>query len=401
MKASDLQVTRFKGLNTVDDPLTLGLGWFTQADNILITADGKVGRRDGFTETPTLAGTSITAAYATRDQERAYLIDDGTLKTADGVTLTTGLASDLAHWCEANDLVFMANGTDALMIDADNEVLTLAWPVPPSPAIAAVTGGLAPGLYMVCCTYILPDGRETGPSDVVEIVLAEDQALQVSAIPHVDGYRTRVYICAANSTVFALAHDGRTTMSALFWNSPATSLGVELRTQACDPIPEGCDVIQHWQGRLWAALYHHTSNTTAIFPSKALGFHLFDLDQAVAVTGRVLMMAPTDAGLVIGTDRHIWVHSADGQLTLLARYGVIPGMPWAFDVLEDGRDSDKTVLFWSQRGLCRALPFANLTAGHLSVAPGVRASAAVLARGGEKHFIANLHAGGSAFNPWQ
>ena len=84
MKASDLQVTRFKGLNTVDDPLTLGLGWFTQADNILITADGKVGRRDGFTETPTLAGTSITAAYATRDQERAYLIDDGALLTDGG-----------------------------------------------------------------------------------------------------------------------------------------------------------------------------------------------------------------------------------------------------------------------------------------------------------------------------
>lgn len=398
MKASDLQVTRFRGLNTTGDPLTLGLGWMTDADNLLITGDGKLGRRDGFAATATLACTAITAAYATRDQERAYLIDAGVLKTADGVTLSSGLATNTAYWAEVNDLVFLANGTDALMIDADNTVLTWDWPIPPTPALSAVTGGLAPGLYRACCTYILPDGRETGPSNIVEIELTDGQALQLAGILQLSGYRTRTYICPANSTVFGLA--SASTATALLWNFPPTSLGIELRTEDCDPIPEGCDVIQHWQGRMWAALYDQGSDTTAIFQSKAFGFHLFDLDEAVAVTGRVLMLAPTDGGLVIGTDEHIWVRMPDGQLGKLAHYGVVPGMSWAFDLLEDGRDNDKAVLFWSQRGLCRALPFANLTAGHLSVAPGVKASAAVIARRGEKHFIANLHAGGTAFNPF-
>ena len=396
MKAADLQVTRFKGLNSVQDLLSLGLDWQTQADNLHITSAGKLQRRTGFAATPTLAGTAISAAYATRDQQRAYLIDSGTLKTADGVTLTTGLSTDPAFWAETNDLVFMANGTDALMIDAENAVLPWDWQAPPSPAVAAVTGSLAPGLYRACCTYILPDGRETGPSDIVKMELSDGQALQVSGIAQVSGYTTRTYICPANSTVLGLAR--ATSATAFVWDFPPTSLGIELRTEACYPIPEGCDVIQHWQGQIWAALYDQASNTTAIFPSKALGFHLFDMDEAIAVTGRVLMLAPTDAGLVIGTDQHVWARLTDGQLTKLAHYGVIPGMPWTFDLLEDGRDSDKTVLFWSQRGMCRALPFANLTAGHLSVAPGVRASAAVLARNGEKHFVACLHAGGSAFN---
>ncbi len=96
MKAADLQVTRFKGLNTVEDPLTLGLDWLTEANNILITGAGKVERRMGHAASATVAGTAISSAYATRDQERAYLIDAGTLKTADGVTLSTALSTAMS-----------------------------------------------------------------------------------------------------------------------------------------------------------------------------------------------------------------------------------------------------------------------------------------------------------------
>ena len=48
MKAADLQVTRFRGLNNVDDPVSLGLSWLTQADNINITSADKIARRDGY-----------------------------------------------------------------------------------------------------------------------------------------------------------------------------------------------------------------------------------------------------------------------------------------------------------------------------------------------------------------
>ncbi len=397
MKASDLQVTRFRGLNTVGDPMTLGLSWQTQADNVHFNSEGKPQRRDGFGEEPVIAGTDITASYGTRDQQRAYMIDDGVLKTGDGVELSTGLSSARTHWAEANDMVFLANGTDALIIRPDEVVLPWAWPVPDAPAVAAVTGMLAPGLYRVCCTYILPDGRETGPSEVMEIELTDGQALQVSGISHQTGGRTRTYISAANSEVFNLANQSTVT-AAFVWDFPPTALGVELRTMKCDPIPAGSDVVQFWRGRMWAVYYDQASDTTAIFPSKAFGFHLFDLDEGETVDGRVLFLAPTDSAMVIGTNKHIWARNTDGMLVKLAHYGAVPGRAWAFDLTEDGSDTDKTVLFWTTRGLCRALPFRNLTAGHLSVAPGVQVNAVVRAADGERHFLASLHAGGTAFN---
>ena len=79
------------------------------------------------------------------------------------------------------------------------------------------------------------------------------------------------------------------------------------------------------------------------------------------------MLAPTPTALLIGTDRAI--HAYDGEnLTEQASYGVVPGWCWARDDDEGGESMG--VYIWTQRGLCKAMPFTNLTSGHLSVAPG-------------------------------
>jgi hypothetical protein len=107
------------------------------------------------------------------------------------------------------------------------------------------------------------------------------------------------------------------------------------------------------------------------------------------------MLAPTPTALLIGTDRA--VHAYDGEnLAEQASYGVVPGWCWARDDDEGGESIG--VYIWTQRGLCKAMPFVNLTSGHLSVAPGTQAGAAVIAQGGQKRFVAVLHQGGTAFN---
>jgi len=158
------------------------------------------------------------------------------------------------------------------------------------------------------------------------------------------------------------------------------------------PLPLGTDVIQAWGGSIYAAQFLHNPTQTIIWRSQPLGYHLFRLDtDFIMVSGRVLMMAPHDDGLLIGTDDAIY--SYDGtKLEVLAEYGVVPGWCWALD------DEDSSIFIWTQRGMCRALPFENLTSGHVSVAPGVQAGAAVIARGGQKQFVVALHAGGTAFN---
>ena len=80
----------------------------------------------------------------------------------------------------------------------------------------------------------------------------------------------------------------------------------------------------------------------------------------------------------------------------LTTYGVVPGWCWARDDDENGESTG--VYIWTQRGLCKAMPFVNLTSGHVSVAPGIQAGAAVIAQGGQRRFVACLHAGGEAFN---
>lgn len=103
------------------------------------------------------------------------------------------------------------------------------------------------------------------------------------------------------------------------------------------------------------------------------------------------MLAPTAEAIVIGTDDRI--HAFDGSLVQLAPYGVPPGQHHAS---VDGR----TTVFWSARGACQAMPFANLTERQISVAPGVRAGGAVIHSGGQVRYVVCLQQGGTAFNPF-
>ena len=298
-----MTVRSFKGLNNVSDPMRLGLDWLVQANNVDITDDGALNRRNGYTLF--LSG-SITGIYGTIDHQRAYYVDGTTLKDFAGAVLQTGLSLLPMYWAEVNSQVFFNNGIDSGIIEPDNTVL---------PWRASTLRDL---------TFLAADG---------------------------------------------------TALDSLLY-----------------PLPIGADVVQHWGGRMYAAEYMHTQSQSIVWFSMPLGYHLFRLDtDFITVRGRVLMLAPHDQALIIGTDDAIYAY--DGKtIETLADYGVVPGWSWAMD------DDDKTVYIWSQRGLCKAMPFANLTSGHVSVAPGVQAGAAVIAQDGQKRFVVALQAGGTAFN---
>ena len=156
------------------------------------------------------------------------------------------------------------------------------------------------------------------------------------------------------------------------------------------PLPLGVDLIQHWAGRIYAAQYFPAENQSIVWCSQPLGYHLFNLDSDFfIVPNRVLMLAPHDDALIVGTDSAIYAYTGD-KLAPLAGYGVVPGQHWSED---EGR-----ILFWTARGLCAALPFTNLTDSRVSVAPGLHAGGAMVLDQGRKRFLVALQAGGSAFN---
>ena len=164
-----------------------------------------------------------------------------------------------------------------------------------------------------------------------------------------------------------------------------------------DNLAVGADVVQFWKGRMYAAQYFPADNQTVIWFSEPLGYHIFNNDgNFITVPGHVLMMAPTDDSLVIGTESRIFSYSEKG-LDDLAKYGVVAGQHWALDEQPDG---SKRTLFWSTRGLCAAMPFTNLTERQVSVAPGVSAGGTLVRSGGQKRYVVALKQGGSAFNPY-
>lgn len=380
------QITRFKGLNNVSDPLRVGFGWLAQADNVDVTDTGSLVARSGYTQAQSRA---FGDAYGTIDESRMYLTVPGQLTDFNGNALRTLVSTAKMYWAEVNDHVFFNNGTDSGIIRPDGGVIDWAWRVPAIPAVAIVTGNLPAGQYQVCLTFTLPDGRETGPSDPVQIDIADGQALQVSGIEQVEGLVTNLYIAPANSDVYQFAESpfGAATV----WNASPDALGMDLFTNLMKPLPLGCDVIQVWGGQVYAAQYFPSDDQTVVWFSQPLGFHLFDLaSDFFTVPGRVTMLAPVDTGLIVGTDKRIYAYTSEG-ITTLAPYGCVPGQHWSLD-------DDGMVIFWTDRGVCQGLPFSNLTQRNVSVAPGVHAGGAIVRSGGQKRYLVSIQQGGTAYN---
>jgi len=380
-----MDVKSFKGLNTVSDPLRLDMSWLVQADNVNISETGALSKREGYALNR--AG-AFTSAFSTQDFQRSYLATAIGIQNFHGENIAVLTSTAPMYWCEINKQVFFNNGTDSGVIMPDDTVLPWSWPTPTAPTVSAVTGYLPAGTYQVRCTYVLDDGRETGTSNAAEITLTEGQALQISAIPGGLGVRTNVYIAPADSEVFQLY--ANTKAAALTFNSSPDTLGRDLLNAFLDPLPPGTDVIQAWRGRVYAAQYMAADDQTAVWFTEALGFHLFNLNSNfIIVPGRVHMLAPHDAALLIGTESKVYAYDGT-KLDQVADYGVVPGMHWCRD--------DERILFWSTRGLCAALPFANLTEKQISVAPGVRAGGCLVRAGGQKRYLSVLQQGGRPFN---
>jgi hypothetical protein len=385
MDTAKKQIKSFKGLNNVVDPLRLGVDWAAQADNVDINSDQMISRCDGYVRSTTNA--AITGAYATKDQKRLYIIDSGELRQVNPdmtyKVLKTGLSSAKAWFEEVNGVVFYANGTDYGMIEPSG---WRPWGIeePQSqPTLTWATGSMPYGMYRVACTYVDDRGLESSNSFVVETI--GQGMLQITNIPQKAGYSTNVYATACNGTVFMLLRPKSGTSCTMV---DEVSLGLEIEYWDLNG-PQGT-IVAHFGGQMYLSQYFPSQDYTAIWFSFPLHYHHFDFgSQGITVPGEVRMMKAGEKGLVIGTDRKIFVYTGE-ELSELADYGVVSG--W------HATEFDGDLYFWSQRGLCTVFPFKNLTEETVSVAPGQSAGAMVLEKDGMRRYIVALRKDGSAYN---
>jgi hypothetical protein len=134
--------------------------------------------------------------------------------------------------------------------------------------------------------------------------------------------------------------------------------------------PENTECVAFFEGCVWLSYYDTAADQTFIFRSKPFFWSRWDTaNDYIAVLGHVrLLAAPKNSsGMVIGTDRAIHVYS-QGALQQVADWGVAPGQH---------DEDDGKVYFWTDFGLCRALPFEAMTDSAVSVNPATRAVVSV------------------------
>lgn len=379
----------FKGLNNVADPMRGGWEWQEVADNVDGTDSNGLALRDGYTSF--LAGTAINGAYATIDLSRLYIIDSGNLyrvmPDSTTLTLTTGLTGT-PYWSEINTTVYLSCGQDKLQIEQDNTVLTWGVPKPAESDVAAITGTLFAGIVQVCTTFTDATGREGGASIPVEIAVSAGGGISVSNIPQRAGYTAHLYATEPDGTVFYRVASLPTQTA---YNVVSTPIGMELTTASMYPPEPAGTNIGFFGGRAFMADYMASVDQTVIWFSQPLGYHLFKLDSDYfVVPGQVSQMAGSAELLLVTTLDAVFMYDGE-KLVQVADYGAVMGQ-------HVSTSADGKLYFWTVRGLCRAMPFENLTETRVSVAPGVQAGGAIVDSNGFRKYIAMVRQGGSAYN---
>lgn len=120
------------------------------------------------------------------------------------------------------------------------------------------------------------------------------------------------------------------------------------------PPPLTPGPIAPWLLSMLVAVYEPAQDRTVLYKSRSGLPHEFYLDtDYTLIPGQVRLLASTARGLVIGTDRAVYLDTHDDPLVRATTYGVPVGASVHHDADE--------VFFWTDRGLCSAFPFRNLT----------------------------------------
>lgn len=337
------KVTAFKGLNNRIDPTRLGLEWQVQADNVLCDDAGYLVRRPGLQA----ISSGLIDLYGRRDGRllgvtaSAVLVE--ILEGGTQVPLFTSMEGGPFQWTELGYVVFAMSATHSWAI-YPNRLVSWGVPLCPPPRVSGDGGEFA---FRVACVYVAADGRQGGTASIVTIHGPETAGMVITP-PALAGYQTRTYASTPDGTELYLTSEG--TVPFVLCAEPR---GVPLSTLHHYPPPTG-NVIGDFHNRLVVGVWEPELDRSVLYFSALDNPHAFRLDEDFQVVpGRVTLLASLPRAVVIGTDRAVYIDPIDEPVQRVADYGVASG-----GLIQDERG---VVEFWTERGLCVARPFKNLT----------------------------------------
>lgn len=351
-------IKEFTGIRNKHNPRRLPLGALVAADNIDIDDYKGLVLREGFSQSRT--HTAITASFATHDERRLFIVENGDLFLLGAdltpVLLQTGLGDERIYWLEIADFVLLSTGH---VIDKDNRVSSWRVDTPPPSSLEVIAGNLAKGDYHVVTTYVDKTGREGAASPISVITLDAESGLRITPETIAD-HVTRVYMTDTNGTVYYQVSASNNEVSVLSLTGFHAVLDtVQLKT---DTAPENIGCLAYYASRLYMS--EMIAGNSYVWFSEPFWWNLFNLQgDYIAIPGRVNALIGTPQGLIIATDDEIYVYTSEDALVRVAEYGVPQGVPYT------ANDTGKFYLLTHQ-GLCEFFPFNNLTESKLGFNTG-------------------------------
>ncbi len=389
-------VKKFKGIVNNADPMGIGWSALKEAVNMDISNNGHLQVRDGYKKV--LAG-DFHSPYTNQARDKMFVVKDDFLcvygKSTGYQMKQLFKVVGNVYYAQLNQDVYVNDGETFGYVNKDNQFISLMDEPALPPKLSATEGSLEPGLYQVACTTTLADGREGPCFHSASIEIAEGQALQMDAIPVVDGRDTLVYICPANSTVYQLAFVSPGEQA--IWNGSVNDLGIELSGFNKQCLPKECSYITFHKGRLYAAYNNKENSSCTIFYSDALTPHVFSLSSDFFnLDGDCTVLCDAGSAVLLGTEHSIYSWNEE-VLNQEADFGATHGNACSRETIAN---NSVKVLLWTSRGLCSAFPIQMLTDSTISVEKADFAYGGIVEKDGGKRFIASIKYQGKPFNKY-
>ena len=151
------------------------------------------------------------------------------------------------------------------------------------------------------------------------------------------------------------------------------------------PPPKG-NVLASRRSQIAVGVWEPDRDRSVVYFSRPDFPHEFRLDKDyLIIPGRITLLASVAQGLVIGTDKAIFIDPIDSPIQRVADYGVPLGAL--------ATDDRGVIYFFSERGLCRAMGFENLTDKVLAVQLRQSVTAGILAYQGSAYAVVSMTGG--------
>jgi hypothetical protein len=300
------KIKKFSGINNVAQfPELAGAGDLQDAVNVVITDDGSIFRRNGFSLIHSVSCSSL-GVYG---ESLVYVSGSNLVMYhplgAEAVVMTELAGSGRMRYTQLNNYTYFCNGVD-------NGVITplgarrLGIAPPPPPVLGNTSGSIAPGPYQIALTYMRGDGQESGTSTTVScectgggisvtgIEPSADTGVEWTAV-YMTGLGGEVRGDGGGLKMVALLQRDETSVT--LYNNKAAGLGAECRTFGTSPPPPSSQMF-YYRGRMYYL------SGSAVFYSLPNMFENVDMSSGFFVfPDSVKFGVPLEGGVWLGTDK--------------------------------------------------------------------------------------------------